>query len=150
VVDVDVVVEAVPAHLVGGDELAGDGELLAGEGAQRLQVPLHLSRDLQRLGAPGDLHDVGAHAAGDQDVGDGEGELLQAAQQVGLRRLGVEVHLQHTQAFARNDTGTHITTAPPGPGSLTITWPTKLWPASVPSTGRVSASPDRGLSRRSS
>jgi len=69
VVGVDVVVEAVPAHLVGGDELTGDGELLAGEGAQRLQVPLHLGGDVQRLGAPGDLHDVGAHAAGDQDVG---------------------------------------------------------------------------------
>ena len=58
-VGVDVVVEAVPAHLVGADELAGDGELLAGEGAQRLQVPLHLGGDVQRLGAPGDLQDVG-------------------------------------------------------------------------------------------
>ena len=77
------------------------------EGPQGLQVPLHLGRDVQRLGAPRDLHDVGAHAAGDQDVGHREGNLPQASYQVGLRRLG-------------------ITTAPPEPGSLTITWPTKL------------------------
>jgi hypothetical protein len=85
VVGVDVVVEAVPAHLIGGDELAGDGEVLAADGAQRLQVPLHLSGDGQRLGAPRDLHHVGAHDADDQDVGDGEAEVRRS--QPVLRRV---------------------------------------------------------------
>jgi len=97
---VDVVVIAVPAHLIGRDQLADHGELAGAERPQRLQVPLHLRRDAKRLGPPGGFHHIRARPARHQHTGGRQRHLSQPEQQTRLHGLLVEQHPQHPQALS--------------------------------------------------
>ena len=71
------VVEAVPAHAIGGGEHRGDDQPVGAERERRQQVPRDLRRQRHRLPSPHLVEQVAVGALREENLGDERGERMQ-------------------------------------------------------------------------
>ena len=93
------VVEHVPAHLVGGDELTGDRERCVVERPDGQQSPLHLRRERHGFMASCPFEGIAERQDGLQHVRHAGPHMPQIGEQIARRRLGGEVDLEDPELF---------------------------------------------------